>query len=151
MKNKLALTTPIVKNLPALVPPPRKEDLITAMTERALVKHEEESKKLEAAKQVALDLFSAAVLKELKAHPDNFETRVLTYTQPEVEYRMIVVPPHITKLKDAIRNAPSLRAFDFAATKKRIREGMNTSGNRVQALLDDPLAVAALDKALSKL
>lgn len=133
-----------------IIPRPRKEDIITAMTERALVKHQEESEKLEQGKRAARSQFDAAVLKELKIHPDNFEASVKDWNRPEVEYTMILVPAHITKLKQAVRSAPSLRPFDFAATKKRIREGMSETTDRVKALLDNKQMVDAMDAALSK-
>lgn len=136
----------------SLVPPPRKEDIITAMTERALVKHQEEQERLEKLRNEAEEALNAAVLQDLKQNPKNFKLRVSAgYNNPEVEYSMLVVPPHITKLKAALRACPCLRSFDFAATKKRIREGMNTSGDRVKALLNNEQMVKTLDAALDKL
>jgi hypothetical protein len=141
--NKAALALPST-----IQPPPRKEDIINAMVERALVKHQEEKKRLEEEKQVLKAKFDVAVLAEFKSNPANFNVRVCTYSPIEIEHVMQVTPPSIEKLRKAYRDAPTLSGFDEAAAKRKIREGMNTSGDRVKALLDNPDAVKKLDAAL---
>lgn len=144
MKNKndaLALTS-------AIQPPPRKEDIINAMVQRAFAKHEEEKARLTKLRDEAEEKFKTALLDELKKHPENFDVCVHNYSKPEVEYTISVIPPAITKLKEAIRQVPTIRHFDEVAVKRQIREGMNSAGDRVKALLNNPDAVKKLDAAL---
>lgn len=136
--------------LPSTIqPPPRKEDIINAMVERARIKHAEERQRLESLKQAAKDKFQAALLAELKAKPESFQVKVDTWSgTAEVEYRLQVCPPHIEKLRIAYKQAPLLGLFDDAAMKRQIREGMNVAGDRVKALLANHDAVKKLDAAL---
>jgi multidrug efflux pump subunit AcrA (membrane-fusion protein) len=136
--------------LPSTIqPPPRKEDIINAMVERARVKHAEEEQRLEAIRNAAQSKLDAAVKKNLNEYPGNFTVRIrANYHQPDVIFEMVAVPPNITKLKADLRECKSLRPFDEAAVKRQIREGMNVAGDRVKALLDNPDAVKKLDAAL---
>lgn len=137
--------------LPSTIqPPPRKEDIINAMVQRAFIKHGEEKQRLEAVKQAAKDKFQAALLAELKAKPDNFSVKVSSWgAAAEIEYRLEVCPPHIEKLRAAYKNVPTLGSFDEVAAKRQIRDGMNVTGDRVKALLANPDAVKKLDAALA--
>lgn len=146
---KLAIVKPRSINRPVTTPPPRKEDIINAMVERARVKHAKERQKFEDLKQAAKDKFQAALLAELKAKPDNFSVKVSSWgAAAKIEYRLSC-PPHIEKLRAAYKNVPTLGGFDEASVKRQIREGMNTQGDRVKALLANPDAVRALDAALA--
>jgi hypothetical protein len=151
-KTKLTIVNPSVANLPAITPPPRKEDIINAMVERARVKHIEESQRLEALRATAESKLDAAVKKNFDEHPENFTVRIrANYQQPDIVFEMVAVPPSITKLKAELRECKSLRCFDEVAVKRQIREGVNLAGSRVKALLDNPAAVKALDAALEKM
>lgn len=147
MKTK---TTSSAIALPTTIqPPPRKEDIINAIVERARVKHDEEGQKLEKLRKEAVNKFNAAVLEELRKNPSNFTVQVCNYHRPEVQYTMEIVPVAITKLKEAIRQVPSIRGFDAVAVKRQIREGMNSASDRVKALLANPDVVKKLDAALN--
>lgn len=151
---KTAKTTALASTaltLPKIQPPPRKEDVINAMVERARVKHEEERVKLANNRAEAEKAAEKAIVDELKKNPQNFEMRVvgIEYGRAEVEYRLTVQPPHIEKLRLAVVRSPRLGNFDAAAMKRQIRAGMDTAGERVKALLADPSAVKALDTALA--
>ena len=151
-KDKLQLIKPAVANLPALTPPPRKEDILNAMVERARVKHQEEIDRLSAKRKETEEKFNAAVLEELRKNPQNFTTYVRNYSKPEVEFTMEVIPPAIAKLKGAIRQVPTIRHFDPVAAKKHIRESLGASAtDRVKTLLSNPEAVKAMDAALEKM
>ena len=142
--NKAALALPST-----IQPPPRKEDIISAMVQRAFIKHSEEKQRLADLQQAAKDKFQAALLAELKAKPDSFSVKVSSWgAAAEIEYRLEVCPPHIEKLRAAYKSSPTLGSFDEVAAKRQIREGMSTSGDRVKALLDNPDAVKKLDAAL---
>lgn len=135
-----------------MTPPPRKEDIINAMVERARVKHSEERQRLESLKQVAKDKFQAALLAELKANTESFTVKVDTFQGiAEVEYRLYPCPPHIEKLRASYRNSPTIGMFDESSVKRQIREGMNLGGDRVKALLANPDAVKKLDAALNSI
>lgn len=147
MKTK---TTSSAIALPSTIqPPPRKEDIINAMVERARIKHAEESKRLEDIRDAAESKLDAAVKKNFDEHPENFTVDYRSnYQSPDIVFTMVAVPPNITKLKAELRECKHLRAFDDAAVKRQIREGMNVAGDRVKALLDNPDAVKKLDAAL---
>lgn len=134
-------------------PPPRKEDIINAMVERARVKHSEECARLSVLRKAAEDKFNAAVMEELRKHPDNFSVRVCDYRLPKVEYTMQVIPFAIARLKDAIGEVPSLYSFDAAEFQRKVRADTDTDtgGKRMKALLDDPNVVKALDSALDQI
>lgn len=152
MKNKLTIIKPAAINLPATTPPPRKEDIINAMVERARVKHEEERQKLTVQHQKAKKEFDDAVIEELKKNPDSFEITVNHWqTSAKVEYRIRVIPPHLTRLKRLLDAVPSVGSFNPQEVKRQIREGMSTAGDRVKALLENPTAVKALDAALNEM
>jgi hypothetical protein len=152
MKKTLAIVKPTSVNLPTTTPPPRKEDIINAMVERARVKHTEEQQRLEAIREAAEAKLDAAVKKNLDEHPENFTVRYRShYNSPEIYFEMVAVPAIITKLKAELRECKSLRYFDEQAVKRKIREGMNTTGDRVKALLANPDAVKALDAALESI
>lgn len=139
--------------LPSTIqPPPRKEDIINAMVERARVKHDEEYQRLESIRAAAESKLEAAVMKNLADHPENFTIRCrANYQHPDVVYEMVAVPANISKLKAELRECKSLRCFDAASVKRQIREGMNSDGGRVKALLANPDAVKKLDAALNAL
>jgi multidrug efflux pump subunit AcrA (membrane-fusion protein) len=147
MKTK---TTSSAIALPSTIqPPPRKEDIINAMVERARVKHAEEEQRLEAIRNAAQSKLDAAVKKNLDEHPENFAICYRSnYHHPEVHFEMVAVPPNITKLKVELSACQRVRSFDEAAVKRQIREGMNVAGDRVKALLANPDAVKKLDAAL---
>jgi CO dehydrogenase/acetyl-CoA synthase gamma subunit (corrinoid Fe-S protein) len=146
MKNK---TTSSAIALPANIqPPPRKEDIINAMVERARVKHAEENQRLQAIRAAAQSKLESAVRKNLADHPENFTVEVRDYRQPAVTFEMVAVPPQIAKLKAELRECQSLRNFHDASVKRQIREGMNVAGDRVKSLLANPDAVKKLDAAL---
>jgi multidrug efflux pump subunit AcrA (membrane-fusion protein) len=150
MSKKLTVTKPAAINLPAMTPPPRKEDIINAMVERARVKHAEESQRLEAIRSATESKLNAAVKKNLDEHPENFTIRIrANYQQPEIHFEMVAVPAAITKLKLELSACQRLRSFDEVAVKRQIREGMNVAGDRVKALLNNTDAVKALDAALA--
>ena len=143
--NKTALALPST-----IQPPPRKEDIINAMVERARVKHAEERQRLEALKEEAKEKLKAALTTALQLNPDNFSCKVDTWNGCcGLEFRLQVIPPHIEKLRKAYKEAPTLGLFDESAVKRKIREGMNTAGDRVKALLANPDAVKKLDAALT--
>lgn len=146
MKQKL--TSAALALPPSILPPPRKEDIISAMVERARVKHAEESQKLEDIRAKAEEKLNSAVKQNLETHPTNFVSRVHNYNHPEVTFEMVTVPPNITKLKEELRNCARMKGFDAAHVRTEIRAGMNLSGDRVKALLDNPEAVKKLDAAL---
>lgn len=149
MSKKLTVTKPASLNLPAMTPPSRKEDIINAMVERARLKHAEERQRLDQAKEAAKDKLKAALMAELSAKPESFSSKADTWNGCcELEFRLQIIPPHIEKLRKAYKEAPGIGGFDEAAVKRKIREGMNTSGDRVKALLANPDAVKRLDAAL---
>lgn len=154
-KNKLAIVKPAAINLPATTPPPRKEDIINALVERAMVKHQEEYDKLEAKRATAIDAFNTAILAELTTNRENFECRVSGAEgswKPEVEFRLNVMPPRIQKLREAVKAIPRMKMFDAVAVKRQIREGIaGQTGDLVKALLANPDAVRALDATLEQL
>lgn len=139
--------------LPVVQPPPRKEDVVKALVERARAKHAEERAKLEAQQAAARDAFDSALIAELAANPSAFERgiRCRSSYSPEVQFTLGVLPPKIKKLRDAINATPSLRPFDEKEVRKSIRESLGDSGSRVNALLNNPDAVKALDAMLEKL
>lgn len=156
MSKKLAIAKPssvATLSLPPTAPPPRKEDIINAMVERARVKHGEEKQKLEAQREAALKELNAALLLELKSKPDSFTIHFHSqYHCPEIEYVLNVVPPHIHKLREKLKGVPSVRCFDAAEVRRKIREQFTGAAtDRVKALLSNPEAVAALDTALEKI
>jgi len=144
-------TTSSAIALPSTIqPPPRKDDIINAMVERARVKHSEECQRLEAIRAAAQSKLDAAVQKNLDEHPENFTTSYYSnYYHPEIHFKMVTVPASITKLKAELYACQRLRDFDESAMKRQIREGMNSAGDRVKALLDNPDAVKKLDAALN--
>lgn len=154
MKPKTRSLAVIAPKLPITQPPPHKKDIINALVERARVKHQEhadvfKNKRLEA-EQFAKD----AILKELVDNPSNFRVRVSPeYNHPEIEYSLEVVPPHIKKLRDAIRAAPLISGFDAAAAVRRdiTNKMAQGSSDRVAALLASPEAVKKLDETLQSL
>jgi hypothetical protein len=150
--NKLALVKPSAISLPAMTPPPRKEDIINAMLERARVKHEEESQRLKDEERAAKQKFDAALMAELKAHPEKFTIESKCWGgSAEVHYVLHTLSPNLEKLRIAYRTAPTLRSFDAVAVKRHIRESMSTAGDRVKALLDNPEAVKKLDATLARI
>lgn len=153
MSKKLAIIKPAAINLPAVVPKPRKEDIINALVERARVKHAEENAKLEAQRAVAVEAFETALLAELTTNPSVFTRRVRNqaHWNPEVRFELEVLPPKFKKLRDAINAVSIMRSFDPVAIKKNIRDQLDTSGDRVQALLSNPDAVKALDATLARI
>ncbi len=156
MSKKLAIAKPssaAILSLPPTAPPPRKEDIINAMVERARVKHEEEKRKLEVQREAALKELNAALLLELKNKPDSFTIHFHSqYHCPEIEYVLDVVPPHIHKLREKLKSVPSIRFFDAAEVRRKIREQFTGAAtDRVKSLLSNPEAVAALDAALEKI
>lgn len=69
MSKKLAITKPAMPSsltLPPTAPPPRKEDIINAMVERARVKHAEESAKLNEKREAAKKALHDAIAAELE-------------------------------------------------------------------------------------
>ena len=97
MKTK---TTSTALALPATQPPPRKEDIISAMVERARVKHQTEKDKLSSKRSLILDNLNNVVQAELAKNPENFEVKVRgSYINPEVTYAMKGVPANIKKLQ----------------------------------------------------
>lgn len=152
-KDKLQIIKPAVANLPAITPPPRKEDILNAMVERARVKHQEEYDRLEKNKEGAKEKLKNALLELLKVSPSSFSTDIDTWCGCcRVEFTLENLPPHIEKLRKAYKDAPSIRGFDESAVKRKIREGMSAAGgDRVKALLDNPEAVKAMDAALDKM
>lgn len=152
-KDKLQIIKPAVANLPAITPPPRKEDILNAMVERARVKHHEEAQRLGAIRAAAESKLDAAVKKNFDEHPENYTMRIrANYQQPDIIFEMVAVPPIITKLKTEVRECKSLKPFDPVATKKQLREALGSSAtDRVKTLLANPEAVKAMDAALEKL
>ena len=154
MKKKPAITKPAtsVLTLPPTAPPPRKEDIINAMVERARVKHEEQRHLIATQRQAAVDALNEALLKELKEKPESFCINFNMYDAPEIKYSLDVVPPHIRKLREKVREAPYMRGFDAAEVRRKIRDQYQaSSSDRVRALLASPDAVKALDAALAKI
>jgi len=155
MKKKPAITKPAtssVLTLPPTAPPPRKEDIINAMVERARVKHEEQRQHIATQRQAAVDALNEALLKELKEKPESFCINFNMYDAPEIKYSLDVVPPHIRKLREKVREAPYMRGFDAAEVRRKIRDQYQaSSSDRVRALLASPDAVKALDAALAKI
>ena len=156
MKKKLAITKPAASSalvLPPTTPPPRKEDVINAMVERARVKHEEQRQALVAQRENAVNDLNQALLDELKDKPNSFTINFhATYHAPEVEYILEAIPPHIRKLREKVREIPSMRDFDAVEVRRKIRsQYQGGSSERVQALLARPDAVKALDAALAKI
>lgn len=152
MKKKAALTIvkPSAIQLPAMTPPPRKEDIVAGLVERARVKHAEESRELATRKNAAREVFDKAALEHFKKHPEAFEVRVSTYgNSVDIEHTMKVMPPHLLKLKRDYEAIPTLGLFNPAEVKKMIRDGMGTQGDRVKALLANPEAVKKLDEMLT--
>jgi hypothetical protein len=138
--------------LPVTQPPPRKEDIINAMVERARVKHQTESDKLSAQKKAAEETLEKAVMEQLRSTPEAFESSVSCWgNSATIDFRIRVLPPHIKKLQEAVNKVPRLASFNHVEVKKQIREGMNTAGDRVKALLDNPEAVKKLDQALESI
>ena len=156
MKKKPAITQPATSSvlaLPPTAPPPRKEDIINAMVERARVKHEEKRQEVATQRQAAVDALNEALLKELKEKPESFCINFHgMYHAPEIEYSLDVVPPHIRKLREKVREAPDMRGFDAVEVRRKIRDQYQaSSSDRVRALLASPDAVKALDAALAKI
>lgn len=153
MSKKLALVKPAAINLPATTPPPRKEDIVNALVERARVKHQEERDALEKRRDNARDELDKALEAEFWSKPSNFEKRTSFWGgSAEIEFKLRVIPPHIVKLRKTLNDIPHLGAFDPVAVKKKIREGMKaSSGERVKALLANPAAVKALDATLEQI
>lgn len=157
MSKKLALAKPAAPStlaLPPTAPPPRKEDIINAMIERARVKHAEESAKLNAKREAALNELHQALLDELKDNPGHFTlTFHGLYHSPEIEYILKMIPPHIRSLRDKVKMVPSVGLFDAAAVRRKIRDQYSnvSAGERVKALLSNAEAVKALDAALEKI
>lgn len=152
---KLALTK-LPKMLPALpstTPPPRKEDIINAMVERARVKHGEEVASLHKKRDAAEKELRDALLAELKVNPQSFTMTVHgMYHAPEIEYSLDIVPAHIRKLRESVRSVPSLQPFDAGYTRRKIRDQFNASpDDRVKALLSNEDAVKAIDAALERI
>ena len=155
MSKKLALAkhAPSTLALPPTAPPPRKEDIINAMVERARVKYQKEQFELNAKRDAAVKELNQALLDELKKKPDSFTVTFHgLYHAPEIEYALQTIPPHIRSLRDKVKLVPSLGMFDEAAVKRKIRANMGVGGTeRVKALLANPEAVKALDAALEKI
>ncbi len=146
-------TTSTALSLPATQPPPRKEDIINAMVERARVKHQAEASKLSSKRSAILSSLNNAVQADLAKNPENFDIRVRgSYCSPEVTYGMKSVPAYIKKLQKEYDESPTMRNFDEQQVKRNIREGMSSSSStRVKALLDSPEAVKKLDQALESI
>lgn len=156
MKKKLAVTKPATSSalvLPPTAPPPRKEDIINAMVERARVKHEEQRQALIAQRENAVNNLNQALLDELHNKPGSFTINFHgTFHSPEVEYILDVVPPHIRKLREKVRDIPGMREFDAVEVRRKIRSQYSAgSSERVKALLASPDAVKALDAALAEI
>jgi len=156
MSKKLALAkhAPSTLALPPTAPPPRKEDIINAMVERARVKHAAESAKLKEKREAAKKALYDAIAAELAKNPQSFQREIDSYSHTvSIQYVCRVVPPHITKLQAAYNAMPHLGLFDPAAVRWKIREQYSnvSAGERVKALLSNPDAVKALDAALEKI
>jgi len=156
MKKKPAITKPATSSvlaLPPTAPPPRKEDIINAMVERARVKHEEQRQEHIARREKAVNELNEALLKELKDKPESFCINFHgSYHAPEIEYILDVVPPHIRKLREKVRDIPGMSGFDAVEVRRKIRDQYQaSSSDRVRALLASPDAVKALDAALAKI
>lgn len=152
MSKKLAIVKPAAINLPATTPPPRKEDIINALVERARVKHQEEAAALDKRRESARIELEKAVEAEFWSKPSNFEKKFDLWSgRIDLEFRLHVIPPHIAKLQRALKDIPALRYFDSAEVKKQIRAKLGTAGDRVKALLANPAAVKALDATLEQI
>lgn len=142
-------TQQLAITLPSTTPKPRKEDVINAMVERASIKHNEEAKRLESLRETAEEKVKQAVLAEFEINRNSFEVEVCCYSSMELTFTAPTTP-EIAKLKKAVNSIPTLRPFDAADVRRKIREGMNSSKSRVQALLDNPEAVKAMDEMLEQ-
>jgi pyruvate/2-oxoglutarate dehydrogenase complex dihydrolipoamide acyltransferase (E2) component len=156
MSKKLTLAKPAASTLalPPTAPPPRKEDIINAMVERARVKHAEESAKLNEKREAAKKALYDAIAAELEKNPQSFQREINSYShRVSIEYVCRVVPPNITRLQAAYNAVPHIGLFDLAAVRRKIREQYSnvSAGERVKALLSNPEAVKALDEALAKI
>lgn len=152
MSKKLALVKPAAINLPATTPPPRKEDIINAMVERARVKHQEEAEALEKRRTAARIELEKAVEGEFWSKPSSFEKKIELWSgRVDIEFRLHVIPTHIRNLQKALNDIPHMRHFDSAEVKKQIRAKLDTAGDRVKALLANPAAVKALDATLEQI
>lgn len=157
MKKKTELAQPNAStlSLPPTAPPPRKEDIINAMVERARIKHSEEVLKFLTKRNAAKEALDEAIMLELQNNPKAFESSIdrCYSNRISVLFDCRVIPPHLKKLQDAYNNIPCLGSFDAATVRRKIREQYSKvgTGDRVKALLSNPEAVKALDAALERI
>lgn len=138
--------------IPTFVPPARKEDVITAMVERARVKHQEEREKYALNKEALNKAVEGAIIALFNESPHLFVQSVDFWNNSaEIKFDCQKLPAKIVAVVAAARNAPTICSFDPVATKRAIRDGMYAGGDRVKALLDNPETVKALDAALESI
>lgn len=139
--------------LPSTQPKPRKEDILNALVERARVKHSKEAAVLQEKRAKALDACKEEARKlldeQIKTLTPSFEMPWVGSTKKSIEVSFHVTSPKLERLIVAYNAVPSLRNFDAAAVKMRLRDTLGQSARvRVDALLCNPDAVKALDAML---
>lgn len=155
--NKTASTTALapVKPQPLIAklqPPPRKEDVINAMLVRAREKFQAEK----ALRDVEITQMEAEIHRlafaEMKKHKGLKPVSVYIDQYDEcVDFKFEIKSPEIKglvlKYCELKRTKPT---FDEKATRQMIRESLDTSGQRVAAILSNPDAVKQIDRMLEE-
>jgi hypothetical protein len=131
-------------------PPLKKAELITALVERARLKHLAEYEAWVAQKPIALAAYTAAVLADYEAHTDLYTPGACPWSpMPTISIIGSRMTPALNKLRVACEKPRPV--FDLAVTKARIRDAMNGNSAgcaRIQAVLNNPETVKALDATL---
>ena len=134
------------------VPKLSKNELLTALVERARIKHEEEKAAARLLVDQTSERLKQAVLERLREYPDDFDVTFKEYNCSVVSTPK-VIPPRLLRLQEEYQEAccKSPGWFDADGTRRKIRaamDGTSTSSQRIQAVLGNMEAVKSLDAAL---
>lgn len=133
-----------------IIPKPRKEDIITAMVERARVKHEQAVAEYKEKQEALTAKIEAAAKAAFDRSPPTPKFNISSYRElfnVELEFR--VESPLITSLCKQHKELRHPGFFSAPDVRRKIRDGMTGERtNGVQALLNSPDAVKALDASL---
>ena len=138
------------------VPKLSKNELLTALVERARIKHEEESAAARLLVDQTSERLKQAVLEHFRSSPpDDFDAFPREY-DCSVVFVPKSIPPHLTLLQEedraACRKTPGI--FIEGLTRRKIKAAMDgslPSSQRIQAVLGNTEAIKTLDAALDAL